>query len=121
MPPRRKGRGKKKVQSPIPKKSKQTSPKLPVDAVPDFHRLPVPLKIQVWDTASTLGNVPKEFASYIDLLDDPTYLAIHNLAAMEYLRERRTTWDKIHEEVKLLPRCPEHDTVRPNPSTVTLV
>lgn len=31
---------------------------------------------------------------------------------MDYVRERRAVWDRIHEELKLLPRCPEHDTVR---------
>ena len=79
---------------------------------PDWERLPVRHKINVWNTAAEKGGVPRQFASYLDLLDLPTAQSIHNLATMAYARERRAAWDRIHEELKLLPRCLEHDSVR---------
>ena len=82
------------------------------DTPPKWGRLSVRHKIKVWNTAAELGGVPLQFASYLDLLDLPTLQEIQSLATMDYVRERRATWDRIHEELKLLPRCPEHDTVR---------
>ena len=81
------------------------------DTPPEWGRLSVRHKINVWNTAAELGGVPLQFASYLDLLDLPTLQEIQSLATMDYVRERRATWDRIHEELKLLPRCPEHDTV----------
>lgn len=81
------------------------------DTPPDWERLSVRHKINVWNTAAELGGVPRQFASYLDLLDLPTLQAIQRLAIKNHVRERRATWDRIHEELKLLPRCPEHDTV----------
>lgn len=79
---------------------------------PGWERLSVRHKVNVWNTAAEKGGVPRQFASYLDLLDLPTAQSIQNLATMTYARERRAAWDRIHEELKLLPRCPEHDTVR---------
>ena len=82
------------------------------DPLPGWERLTVRHKINVWNTTAEKGCVPRHLAWYFDLLDLLITLVIQNLAAMEYARDRRAVWDRIHEELKLLPQCPEHDTVR---------
>lgn len=69
-------------------------------------------KCHLWRWAMARHKGPAADAFYLDLLDQGTVDLILNHRWKAELKDRNVQgWAKIHEEFKLLPRCPVHDTV----------
>lgn len=69
-------------------------------------------KCAMWRWAMARQPGPAAEASYLDLLDQATQEYIINCRWRGVVKDRNAQgWTKVHEEFKLLPRCPVHDTV----------
>lgn len=83
----------------------------PSNVIKQWDRLNVKTKVQFWNSIKEKTGYVKRDVSYTDGLDLATYNMITDMAHSQHMRDRQRIWGKIHEELHLLPRCPEHDTV----------
>ena len=83
----------------------------PSNVCGNWERYDVKRKVQLWNSITEKTGFVKRDVSYTDGLDLGTYVMITDMAHKQHLRDRNRKWNKIHEELHLLPRCPEHDTV----------
>lgn len=88
----------------------ESSP-FPSNVRDNWERYDVKRKVKLWNSITDKTGFEKRDVSYTDGLDLGTYILITDMAHKQHLRERNRYWSKIHEELRLLPRCPEHDTV----------
>ena len=81
-------------------------------AVETTERLDPRVKCSLWRWAITRTGVSASEASYLDLLDDHIVTYIVQLSSWGVVQDKKEMgWASLHQEFRLLPRCPVHDTV----------
>ena len=72
------------------------------------ERLDPRVKCSLWCWAIPRAGVPASDASYMDVLDEHAV----QLASWGVVQDKKEmAWAHLHEEFRLLPRCPVHDMV----------
>ena len=81
-------------------------------AVETTDRLDPRVKCSLWRWAITRTGVSASEASYLDLLDEHIVTYIVQLNSWGVIQDKKEMgWASLHQEFRLLPRCPVHDTV----------
>ena len=81
-------------------------------AVETQERLDPLVKCSLWRWAITRTVVSASDASYLDVLDEHIVTYIVQLSSWGVVQDKKERgWASLHQEFRLLPRCPVHDTV----------
>ena len=76
------------------------------------ERLDPRVKCSLWRWAITRTGVSASDASYLDVLDEHIVNYIVQLCSWGVVQDKKEMeWANLHQELRLLPRCPVHDTV----------
>ena len=81
-------------------------------AVETPERLDPRVKCSLWRWAITRSGVSASDASYLDVLDEHIVTYIVQLSSWGVVQDKKEMgWANLHQEFRLLPRCPVHETV----------
>ena len=81
-------------------------------AVETTERLDPRVKCSLWRWAITRTGVSASDASYLDVLDEHIVTYIVQLSSWGAVQDKKEMrWANLHQEFRLLPPCPVHDTV----------
>ena len=81
-------------------------------AVETPERLDPRVKCSLWRWAITRTGVSALEASYLDVLDEHIVTYIVQLSIWGVVQDKKEMgWANLHQEFRLLPRCPIHNTV----------